>query len=593
MSTAPVRAESGSKNVRHPNQVIPECPGEIKVEYNEASVIVKPALNPRELQAAFRFLYEIYVEKEGLVSPYKLPPKCVASRSKWDKWDRRPSTRHIVALFGGEVVGCVRLLYRKDGRLPIEEDGFKLPSDGGGECEVSKLVLHPDFRNGDILAAFYWYIFYICRTEQRLTSVIFGCQPKLETLYSRIGAEPVGTFMNTQLGTPCTVMRIAFVDEYDEQFKGGLLGRRHGKYPPAFLPAPEILTLVASQPNSPDGIASAWSAHRLDGKETDSTAGVWRLIVGEQKAIAKVVRNTAKMPRNADAERETAAYRYLESHPLGSGLCHPRLLTMHTKQDAATLLLEDMWTPQSRWLGYSDIVELAELVGSWQGTHCAVDCTNRESSFSPDYLRQAEEGIQALPGLAERASVLSPIVSGDDWVSATHIWNYRGEVLKSLADTPQAMAHQDLEARNCIVQQEGHVGKQFALIGWAASSKGPVGCDLGPLVFGSSLSFNWSVDDAVKIWNVALAYYIEALRNKSISCEPAMVRRSAVMTTVLRYIAWASHCAQLVLAASGQPSATRATHREMGQVVERYCEVRAAVLRLGRTEDEKSFSYVH
>jgi hypothetical protein len=278
---------------------------------------------------------------------------------------------------------------------------------------------------------------------------------------------------------------------------------------------------------------------------------------------------------------------------LGSGLRHPKLLTMHSEQDTATLLFEDMWTPQSRCLAYSDIAELAELVGSWQGSHCAVDCTNRDSSLSPDYLRQAEGGIQALPALAKRASALSPIVSGDDWVSATHIWKNRGEILKSIADTPEAMAHHNLKARNCIVQQEDHGGKQFALIGWAASSLGPVGCDLGPLVFGNSLSFNWSVDDAVKIWEVALASYIRGFCNRSISCEPAMVRRSAVMTTLVSCIAWASRCAQFVLADSGQPSAPAATRRELWQVVERYCEVRAAVLSLGRTEDDKPFSYVH
>jgi len=78
--------------------------------------MVKPTLDAQETQAAFRFLYEIYVEKEKLISPDKLPPECVASRSRWDKWDSRPSTRHIVAMVGEEVVGHLRLLYVRTDR---------------------------------------------------------------------------------------------------------------------------------------------------------------------------------------------------------------------------------------------------------------------------------------------------------------------------------------------------------------------------------------------------------------------------------------------------------------------------------------------
>jgi len=193
------------------------------------TVIVKPAQDPREQQAAFRFLYEVYVEREKLVSIYKLPTKCVTSRSKWDKWDRRPSTRHIVAkLESGEVIGHVRLLYRKDGPLPLEENGFSVSPNAQDECEVSKMVIHPDYRQSGILAALYWHIFYICRTAQGLESVVFSSQPQHETLYERIGAVRVGSFMNTELNMPCLVMRITFVNTYEEQFGGGLLGRRHG-----------------------------------------------------------------------------------------------------------------------------------------------------------------------------------------------------------------------------------------------------------------------------------------------------------------------------------------------------------------------------
>jgi hypothetical protein len=217
----PISANISATNARRFNQVSPACLAEIKIENcGRSPVIVKPCVDSWQKQEAFRFLYEIYVEREKLVSPFKLPPKCVASRRKWDKWDRRPSTRHIVAISEGEVIGHVRLLYRKDGRLPLEENGFSISSDPDNECEVSKLTLHPDFRHSDILAAFYWHIFHICRTEQRLTGVIFSSQPKHEPMYARIGAVPIGSFMNTELDTPCTVMRITFVDTYGPQFGG-------------------------------------------------------------------------------------------------------------------------------------------------------------------------------------------------------------------------------------------------------------------------------------------------------------------------------------------------------------------------------------
>jgi GNAT superfamily N-acetyltransferase len=209
--------------------VAPDCPSEILVECNGASATIKVALDARERRAAFRFLYEVYVEREKLISPHQLSAECQATRSKWDKWDRRPCTRHIIALFRGEVVGHLRLLYRKDGPLPLEEDGFSISPDAGEECEASKLALHPEFRRADILAAFYRHIFHICRTEQRLKSIIFGCQPKYEAIYQRFGAVPIASFMNTQLNARCTVMRITFVDDYDARFRGFLIGRHHAK----------------------------------------------------------------------------------------------------------------------------------------------------------------------------------------------------------------------------------------------------------------------------------------------------------------------------------------------------------------------------
>ena len=229
MSITPVQAGSISINAPHLLEVTTEWPPEIKVDCNGVSVVVKPAQDLKEQQAAFDFLYEIYVEREKLVSVHKLPPQCVASRSKSDKWDLRPSTRHIVAMLeGGEVIGHVRLLYRKDGRLPLEENGFSMSPDAEDECEVSKLVVHPDYRQSGILAALYRHVFGICRIKQCLESVIFSSQPQHEALYARIGAVRIGSFMNTELNMPCSVMRITFVNTAEEQFAGGLLGRRHG-----------------------------------------------------------------------------------------------------------------------------------------------------------------------------------------------------------------------------------------------------------------------------------------------------------------------------------------------------------------------------
>src|SRR5215813_12355763 len=118
---------------------------------------------------------------------------------------------------------------RKDGPLSLEEDGYSLSPNAREECELSKLALQPEFRRADILAAFYRHIFQICRIEQRLTSAIFGCQPKHEGVYERFGAVSIGSFMNTQLDTLCTVMRMPFVDDYEERFRGFFPGRRYGK----------------------------------------------------------------------------------------------------------------------------------------------------------------------------------------------------------------------------------------------------------------------------------------------------------------------------------------------------------------------------
>lgn len=157
MSTAPLYSDN-SNAVGYLTQPAQACPAELTVDCNGTSIVVKPVLHRRDLWPVVRFLYEVYVEQEKLVSAEKLPPECQASRSR-DKWDNRPMTRHIIALRGDEVIGHVRMLYRKDGRLPLEENGFTISSEMEDECEVSKLVLHPDFRRTDVLAAFYRQIF--------------------------------------------------------------------------------------------------------------------------------------------------------------------------------------------------------------------------------------------------------------------------------------------------------------------------------------------------------------------------------------------------------------------------------------------------
>ena len=390
--------------------------------------------------------------------------------------------------------------------------------------------------------------------------------------------------MNTELGTPCTVMRITFVDTYGPQFGRGHLGKRHGKYEPAFLPSAETLNLLTSQMNSITPTAPAWSAYRLDGAESGNAAGVWRLRLGRESAIVKVKRDCGEMPCNNDAAHERSVYHFLDLHPLVEGLCSPKVIGRQQGQGKTTMVFEDMWTPQSRCLSYSDAVDLAERLGNWQASTCRLDRKGLTSSTIAEYLNQGQEGVTNLPTLAKNISVLAPIVSGEDWDLSVYLWNCRDQFVRSLADAPQAFAHNNLVAHNCIVQQVSDAQTRFALVGWLQSCSGPVGCDLGPLVFGSSLLFSWTPTEAEGIWSAALDKYTEALLQGPISCEPRIVRHSAVLTAVLRYIAWAGHYAQMISAASGRLFAME-TH-SVPQVVARYCEIRAALLKLWKSQEK-------
>ena len=587
MSTAPLASDSNAGETLYVDRLTQKQPQDIEIECNGGSVVVRQIRDKRELRAAFRFLYQVYVEEEKLVSPYELPRSCRASRRKWDKWDSRRTTRHIVAMVGEQVVGHVRLLYRKDGPLPLEENGFVLPEDASGECEVSKFVLHPSFRGSDVLAAFYRHIFYICRNEQHLSSVIFSCQPKHEPLYARVGAVPIGSFMNTELARPCLVMRITAVDHCNEQLGGGIIGRRHGKCQPTFLPGEKILNILESRMGAHDVSTPAWRAYRLDGGGADKTVGVWRVVLGRENVIAKAIRNSAENERNNDIDRETDAYNFLKSHPMIPGLCHPKLLATQAGQDTTTLLLEDMWTSQSRCLRYTDVVDLAQLLGKWQAGFYERTGQNPDSSKISEYIQQAEEPIAAIPTLVECSAALAPVINGADWKWAMNIWRCRDDLLRSVAGAPQAFAHQDLVAGNCIVHEVDPEHKEFALVDWGRSSVGPLGCDLGPLVFGSSLFLAWSVAEAERIWHPALAAYTKALRNGGVPVDLDTIGRSAVITTLLRYIAWAGYRAGVALTSTGRELATRATHHTVEEVVERYCEVRAGLLRLWYEQQEQ------
>ena len=577
ITSAIPRISEGHNCVVNQSSSTRPCP--VEIECNGARVIVREVVNHQELIAAFRLVYHVYVEELKCVDPSKLTRSCRESKGKWDQWDFRPSTRHIVAVHDGRIVGHVRLLFGKDGPLPLEENGFDI-SATREECEVGKFVVHQEFRGSGILSAFYRQIFGICRDELHLPSIIISSEPHNEALYARIGAVALGSFMNLDIGKTCLLMRIMFASNYDEQLGGGLLGRKHGRFQRTFIPPQELLE--ALRPPISNGMPYLWSAFRMN-EDVGNTAGLWRLTVGGRGAVAKVIRSAAPEGRGGADISEVEAYGFLSAHPMLEVLRSPKLLATHRGPDTTVLLMEDVWTSGSRYLTYSDVLSFARSLGKLQGQMQDTGTAKLPASTLELYMREAEPAARALPTLVRRSGALAPITMGADWEWTLRLWRSRHELLQAMVTIPRAFAHRNLLFRNCIVQTLDHCRQCFVLVGWGRSGIDTIGSDLGPLVFGNSLAFAWSVADAVKIWRPTIAAYTKGLSEGGITIDVRTVHRLASSIALLRHIAWSwsGHRFAGSLTSLGGPELeTRATHHSIEAVVERYCDIRAALLRL-------------
>ena len=186
-----------------------------KLRLGDRDLIIKEAETQHELVKAFELRYAIYVEDPAV--RYLLPEQVEAAKKEagefvdkkiinpiwdvselekiakleYDKYDLKPSTKHIVGMKKGECVGYVRLVEGDTIGVPIEK-GFSIEEERNKNRrirEASRYVINREYRASDLRVDL-WHLVYqlsIAGNDLYCTST-----PHMERYYKKMGFVPIG-----------------------------------------------------------------------------------------------------------------------------------------------------------------------------------------------------------------------------------------------------------------------------------------------------------------------------------------------------------------------------------------------------------------
>jgi CRP-like cAMP-binding protein/predicted GNAT family N-acyltransferase len=145
--------------------------------------IIREAISRGDRESAFRLRYDVYVSEMGRRQPYADPVALTICEPSDDKG-------HIfVATDGDEVVGTVRINFRRDGPLECE-DLYELkrfmPYYPDYVSMTTKLIVRRDFRHTGVAGRLAMAAFELGRSNGVRIDVI-DCNPHLLRLYQSIG----------------------------------------------------------------------------------------------------------------------------------------------------------------------------------------------------------------------------------------------------------------------------------------------------------------------------------------------------------------------------------------------------------------------
>jgi hypothetical protein len=227
-------------------------------------------------------------------------------------------------------------------------------------------------------------------------------------------------------------------------------------------------------------------------------------------------------------KREAAAYQSGWLEHLPSGLVAPRMIDFTEFSDGSYWIwledvtndIEDPWPLMQYYV-------VARHLGQFNGVYLTQEPLPNFSWLSQDWLRQYVERSAPSIDLLNK-SRNHPLVRrwlpSDVYERVIHLWHDRAEFLDALDCLPQTICHFDVHRRNLFARYQADGQDQTVLIDWACVGHGPIGADLNPLVYASTVFFEIDISHVQRLEQQVFDGYMKGLRDVGWDGSPQQVR---------------------------------------------------------------------
>ena len=281
------------------------------------------------------------------------------------------------------------------------------------------------------------------------------------------------------------------------------------------------------------GIAAGTAVYRFSGQGRDQHQTIpWSLIL-------KILRSGVG---SADASawdyyrREVDAYQSGWTADLPGGLAAPRCFGVLDHPDGTCW----MWLEEvveeigSQWpLEHYGIVarHLGQFNGAYLVNRQLPDWPWLSSNWLWHFVEQSAPAMESL-----RDAQTSPW--GRRWLPEKdsdqffHLWEERARYFDALDRLPHTICHLDVFRRNLFARKTADGDDQTVAIDWAFVGRGPIGADLGPLVWMSIALGGVALDKLQELEQIVFEGYLEGLHDVGWQGDPQHVRLGYTAATV-------------------------------------------------------------
>jgi len=281
------------------------------------------------------------------------------------------------------------------------------------------------------------------------------------------------------------------------------------------------------------GMAAGTAVYRFAGRGRDQHQTIpWSLIL-------KILRSgvgSADVSAWDYYRREVDAYQSGWTADLPGGLAAPRCFGVLDHPDGTCWMwledIRDMFDSQWPLKQYGVVARhLGQFTGAYLVDRPLPNWPWLSSNWLRHYVEQSAPAIEPL-----RDAQASPW--GRRWLPEEdsdqffHLWAERGLYLDALDRLPQTICHLDIFGRNLFARKTADGDDQTVAIDWAFVGRGPIGADLGPLVWMSIALGGVALDKLQELEQIVFEGYLEGLHEVGWQGDPQHVRLGYTAATV-------------------------------------------------------------